>query len=79
MRINRYIAPEQQRHSAARASLFEDSDGACHPLIVAREEQHGHAVIALCGKDVTALLSFLAKEPMRHLEQDAGTITRVLL
>ena len=44
-----------------------------------REEEHGHAVIALVGQQLAFLLGFLAEEAVRDLEQHAGTVAGVAL
>ena len=79
MRVDRHLAPEQQGHAAGGAALFEDALGVGHALLVLRQKQHRHAVIALFREDLSALLGLLAKEAVRDLEEDAGAVAGVAL
>ena len=53
--------------------------GILYALVVLREEQHGHAIVALCRQNLAALLSLFAEKVMRNLEQDASTVAGILL
>ena len=79
MRVDGHLSPEEQGHALLGAALLEDA--ACHlrALRVLREEDHGHAVLALVGEQVAVLLSLLAEEAVRNLEQDAGAVAGVSL
>ena len=79
MRVDRDLAPEQQRHAAGGAPLLEHPARIGHAPLVLREEQHGHAVVPLVREDLPALLRLLAEEAVRDLEQDAGAVARVAL
>ena len=79
MRVNRDLAPEEHGNAASRATVLEDAPRIAHALLILREEEHGHGVASLIGKDVAALLSLLAEEVVRHLEEDARTVAGVLL
>ena len=80
MRIHRHLAPEHQRDAALRASFLEHALRIAHARgVVVREEQHGHAVIALIGQKLAFLLRFLAEEAVRNLEQHARAVAGVAL
>ena len=53
--------------------------GILYALVVLREEQHGHAIVALCRQNLAALLSLFTEKVMRNLEQDASAVAGVLL
>ena len=44
-----------------------------------REEEHGHAVVALVGQELALLLRLLAEEAVRDLEEHAGAVAGVAL
>ena len=44
-------------------------------VIVARQEQHGHAIFASCEIAVTGFGQRIGKKHMRHLDHDACTVT----
>ena len=80
MRVDGHLAPEHQRDAALRAALLERALRIAHARgVVVREEEHGHAVIALVGQQLAFLLGFLAEETVRDLEQHAGAIAGVAL
>ena len=79
MRVNGNLAPEEHGNAASRATVLEDAARVAHPLLILGEEEHGHGVASLIGKDVATLLSLLAEEVVRHLEEDARTVTGILL
>ena len=80
VRVDGHLAPEHQRDAALRAALLERALRIAHARgVVVREEEHGHAVIALVGQKLTLLLGFLAEEAVRDLEQHAGAIAGVAL
>ena len=79
MRVDRHLAPKEQRHAGLGAALLKHATGILYALVVLREEQHGHAIVALCRQNLTALLSLFTEKVMRNLEQDAGAIAGVLL
>ena len=79
VRVNGDLAPEEHGNAASRATVLEDAPRIAHALFILREEEHGHGVASLIGKDVAALLSLLAEEVVRHLEEDARTVAGVLL
>ena len=80
MRVDGHLAPEHQRDAALRAPLLERALRVAHARgVVVREEEHGHAVIALVGQQLALLLGLLAEETMRNLEQHAGTVAGIAL
>ena len=79
VRIDRHLAPKEQRHAGLGAALLKHATGILYALVVLREEQHGHAIVALCRQNLAALLSLFAEKVMRNLEQDAGAVAGVLL
>ena len=79
MGVGGHVAPEEQRDAAARAALLEDTHTAGDALVILREEEHGHAVIALGGKQMAAFLRFFSEEPVGNLEEDARAVARVLI
>ena len=80
MRVDGHLAPEHQRDAALRAPLLERALRVAHARrVVVREEEHGHAVIALVGQQLALLLGLLAKETMRNLEQHAGAVAGIAL
>ena len=44
-----------------------------------RQEEHGHAVVALVGQELALLLRLLAEEAVRQLEEHARAVAGVLL
>ena len=79
LRVDRHLAPKEQRHAGLGAALLKHATGILYALVVLREEQHGHAIVALCRQNLAALLSLFAEKVMRNLEQDAGAVAGVLL
>ena len=80
VRVDRHLAPEHQRDAALRAPLLERALRVAHARgVVVREEEHGHAVIALVGQKLAFLLGLLAEEAVRDLEQHAGAVAGVAL
>ena len=80
VRVNRDLAPEHERHAALRAAALKDlARRAYAGGVVVREEEHGHAVVALVGQQLALLLGLLAKEAVRHLEEHARTVAGVTL
>ena len=79
VRVDGHLAPKEQRHAGLGAALLKHATGILYALVVLREEQHGHAIVALCRQNLAALLSLFAKKVMRDLEQDAGAVAGVLL
>ncbi len=79
MRVDRHLAPKEQRHAGLGAALLKHAAGILYALVVLREEQHGHAIVALCRQNLAALLSLFAEKVMRNLEQDASAVAGVLL
>ena len=90
VRVDGHAAPEHERHAAGGAALLEHADGrgdavrvadavGLARLVVVREEEHGHAVVALVGQEVALLLGLLAEEAVRHLEEHAGAVAGVAL
>ena len=79
VRIDRHLAPKEQRNAGFGAALLKHAAGILYALLVLREEQHGHAIVALCRQNLAALLSLFAEKVMRNLEQDAGAVAGVLL
>ena len=80
VRVDRHLAPEHQRDAALRAPLLERALRVAHARgVVVREEEHGHAVIALVGQQLAFLLGFLTEEAVRNLEQHAGAVAGVAL
>ena len=79
VRVDRHLAPEEQRHAGFGAALLKHAAGILYTLVVLREEQHGHAIVALCRQNLTALLSLFTEKVMRNLEQDASAVAGVLL
>ena len=79
VRVDRHLAPKKQRHAGLGAALLKHATGILYALVVLREEQHGHAIVALCRQNLAALLSLFAEKVMRNLKQDAGAVAGVLL
>ena len=90
MRVNRHAAPEHQRHAALGAALLEHANGRGNAmrighavglarLVAVREEEHGHAVVALVGEQLALLLRLLAEEAVRNLEEHARAVAGVVL
>ena len=79
VRVDRHLAPKEQRHAGLGAALLKHAAGILHALVVLREEQHGHAIVALCRQNLAALLSLFTEKVMRNLEQDASAVAGVLL
>ncbi len=79
MRINGHLTPEEHGKALGGAALLENATSNHDALIVLRAEDHGHAVIALIRKQVTALLGLLAEEAMRDLEKDARAVAGIML
>lgn len=79
MRVDRHLAPKEQRHAGLGATLLKHAAGILYALVVLREEQHGHAIVALCRQNLAALLSLFTEKVMRNLEQDASAVAGVLL
>ena len=79
MRVDGHLSPEEQGDALLGAALLEDAARHLRALRVLREEDHGHAVLALVGEQVAVLLSLLAEEAVRNLEQDAGAVAGVSL
>ena len=79
VRVDRHLAPKKQRHAGLGAALLKHAAGILYALVVLREEQHGHAIVALCRQNLAALLSLFAEKMMRNLEQDSGAVAGVLL
>ena len=79
VRVDRHLAPEEQRHAGFGAALLKHAAGILYTLVVLREEQHGHAIVALCRQNLAALLSLFTEKVMRNLEQDASAVAGVLL
>ena len=79
VRVNRHLAPKEQRHAGLGAALLKHAAGILYALLVLREEQHGHAIVALCRQNLATLLSLFTEKVMRNLEQDAGAVAGVLL
>ena len=80
MRVHRDLAPEHERKAALRAAALEDLARGTHAGgVVMGQEEHGHAVVALVGKDLALLLRLLAEEAVRHLEEHARAVAGVAL
>ena len=79
MRIDRHLAPKEQRHAGLGAALLKHAMGILYAPVVLWEEQHGHAIVALCRQNLAALLSLFTEKVMRNLEQDASAVAGVLL
>ena len=79
VRVDRHLAPKEQRHAGLGATLLKHAAGILYALVVLREEQHGHAIVALCRQNLAALLSLFTEKVMRNLEQDASAVAGVLL
>ena len=79
VRVDRHLAPKEQRHASLGAALLKHAAGILYALVVLREEQHGHAIVALCRQNLAALLSLFTEKVMRNLEQDASAVAGVLL
>ena len=90
MRVDRHAAPEHERHAALGTALLEDADRGLDGgrvgdaiglagLVAVWEEEHGHAVVALVGEQLTLLLCLLAEEAVRNLEQHARAVSGVAL
>ena len=79
VRVDGHLAPKEQRHAGLGAALLKHATGILYALVVLREEQHGHAIVALCRQNLAALLGLFAEKMMRNLEQDSGAVAGVLL
>ena len=79
VRVDGHLAPKEQRHAGLGAALLKHATGILYALVVLREEQHGHAIVALCRQNLAALLSLFTEKVMRNLEQDSGAVAGVLL
>ena len=79
VRVDGHLAPKEQRHAGLGTALLKHAAGILYALVVLREEQHGHAIVALCRQNLTALLSLFTEKVMRNLEQDASAIAGILL
>ena len=79
MRVDRHLTPKEQRNAGFGAALLKHATGILYALAVLREEQHGHAIVALCRQNLAALLGLFTEKVMRNLEQDAGAVAGVLL
>ena len=79
VRVDGHLAPKEQRHAGLGAALLKHATGILYALVVLREEQHGHTIVALCRQNLAALLSLFAEKVMRDLKQDAGAVAGVLL
>ena len=79
VRVDRHLAPKEQRHAGLGAAFLKHAAGILYALVVLREEQHCHAIVALCRQNLAALLSLFTEKVMRNLEQDAGAVAGVLL
>ena len=79
VRVDRHLAPKEQRHAGLGAALLKHATGILYALVVLRKEQHGHAIVALCRQDLAALLSLFTEKVVRNLEQDASTVAGILL
>ena len=79
VRVDRNLAPKEQRHAGLGAALLKHAAGVLYALVVLREEQHSHAIVALCRQNLAALLSLFTEKVMRNLEQDASAVAGVLL
>ena len=79
VRVDGHLAPKEQRHAGLGAALLKHATGILYALVILREEQHGHAIVALCRQNLAALLSLFAEKVMRNLKQDAGAVASVLL
>ena len=79
VRVDRHLAPKERRHAGLGATLLKHAAGILYALVVLREEQHGHAIVALCRQNLAALLSLFTEKVMRNLEQDASAVAGVLL
>ena len=79
VRVDRHLAPKEQRHAGLGAALLKHAAGILYALLVLREEQHGHAIVALCRQNLAALLGLFTEKVVRNLEQDAGAVAGILL
>ena len=79
VRVDGHLAPKEQRHAGLGAALLKHAAGILYALVVLREEQHCHAIVALCRQNLAALLSLFTEKVMRNLEQDASAVAGVLL
>ena len=79
VRVDRHLAPKEQRHASLGAALLKHAAGILYALVVLREEQHGHAIVALCRQNLAALLGLFTEKVMRNLEQNASAVAGVLL
>ena len=79
VRVDGHLTPKEQRHAGLGAALLKHATGILYALVVLREEQHGHAIVALCRQNLAALLSLFTEKVMRNLKQDAGAVAGVLL
>ena len=62
VRVDRHLAPKEQRHASLGAALLKHATGILYALVVLREEQHGHAIVALCRQNLAAFLSLFAEK-----------------
>ena len=79
VRVDRHLAPKEQRHAGLGAALLKHAAGILYALVVLWEEQHGHTIVALCRQNLAALLGLFTEKVMRNLEQDASAVAGVLL
>ena len=79
VRVDRHLAPKKQRHAGLGAALLKHAAGILYALVVLREEQHGHAIVALCRQNLAALLSLFTEKVMRNLKQDSSAVAGILL
>ena len=79
VRVDGHLSPKEQRHAGLGAALLKHAAGILYALVVLREEQHGHTIVALCRQNLAALLGLFTKKVMRNLEQDASAVAGVLL
>ena len=79
VRVDGHLTPKEQRHASLGAAFLKYASGILYALVVLREEQHGHAIVALCRQNLAALLSLFTEKVMRNLEQDASAVAGILL
>ena len=80
MRVDGHFSPEHEGHAVGGAALLEDALRVADALrVVVREEEHGHAIVALVGKQLALLLRLLAEEAVGDLEEHAGAVAGVSL
>ena len=80
VRVHGHLSPEHEGHVGRGAALLEDAARVGDALgVVVREEEHGHAVVALVGQELALLLRLLAEEAVRDLEEHAGAVAGVAL